>query len=261
MNYGFVLGAVVLAILVAMITNWVMDYTNEGFTMDPSSKFKALLNYVEFDNDNGQTILRTKVPLVVDNKVRVNNKGEAGGIQLQPRNTNAYSRLLVGDRGDIGVVGHYSDAGAGTDMPVFGVDKYNGPTLVNVATTGRGANVKVSGTWPDRSWRFNPNYLINDDLQKFHHSRNNRNAWNDVYLNKMYPIHKLTLVNIHAPSRLQTPILELYEGNKVVHKTTMDVKGNRDYSLDLKGIRADRIRIINPDNYLNLANLKIFTKE
>ena len=261
MNYGFVLGVVVFTILIVIITNHIIDYTNEGFSMDPASKFKALLNYIEFDNENGQTILRTNVPLVVDNKVRLYSKGIGGGIHLQPKGSDAYSRILVGDRGELGSLGHHSDTGASTNMPIFGVDKYNGPTLVNVGTKERGASVKVSGTWPDRSWRFNPSYVIDPDLNKFHHSRSNRNPWNDVYLNKKYPLYKISIVNIHAPSRLQNPVIELYDDNKVVHKVNIKMNGMRDYSLDLNGIVANRVRVINPDNLLHLAHLKIFTKE
>jgi hypothetical protein len=261
MDYRFVLGTVGLTVLIAIITNRAMDYTNEGFSMDPASKFKALLNYIEFDNDNGRQLLRTKVPLVVENKVRVNNKGGAGGIHLQPRNASAYSRILVGDRGEIGAVGHYSDTGAGTDMPVFGVDKYYGPTLMNVATTERGAKVKVSGTWPHRSYRFKSEYLIDPNLNKFHHSRTRNSPWNDVYLNKGYQIHKISLVNIHAPQRLQRAKFDFYDGSRIVYSTTEDIKGVRDYSLNVPKVMADRVRVTNPNEFLHLANLKIFTKE
>lgn len=136
-----------------------------------------------------------------------------------------------------------------------------GTRPVNVATKERGAYVKVRGIWPHRSYRFKPEYLIDPNLNKFVHSRSPNRPWNDVYLSKVYPIHKLSLVNIHVPERLQNPIVEFYNGSRQVHRMSLPVRGARDYSVNVPKVKANRVRIINPKGHLHLANLKIFTKE
>jgi hypothetical protein len=264
MNYRVVLGAVVLAVIITLLTNWVMNQTNEGFAMDPASKFRALLNYIEFENENGKTLLRTKVPLVVENKVRIDNGGNVGGIQLQPKNTNAYSRMLFNDKGEIGVVRHSSDTGASTDMPVFGVDEYKGSRLVDVATWARGARARASGIWRNE---FHYNRIFDSDMNRFFHSGRERNPWLEVKLNKAYPIEKIWLHNrINCcRDRLKKPRFDFYLDGRKVHTMYQDVNGALRYEFNVNKIMADTVRITNENrlgnSYLQIAGIKIFTKE
>lgn len=258
MKYGLnsiLLGVIIISALIALIINKVLDYTNyEGFQMDPSSRFKALLNSIDFTDD----ALSLNVPLVVENKIHLGGNS----ISLRPRNSNTECRLIFDDAGELGQMRHkFINTGASTIMPNFGIDDYTGKKYVNVATKERGAYVKVSGIWPHRSYRFKPEYLIDPDLNKFVHSRSTNGPWNDVYLAKVYPISKLSIVNIHIPERLQNPIVEFYNGSRQVHRMSLPVKGARDYSANIPNVEANRVRIINPTDHLHIANLKIFTKE
>jgi hypothetical protein len=265
MNYGFLVGIIGFSVVVGLFTNKVMDYTmNEGFTMDPSSKFKALLNMIEFDNEQGGTVLRTTVPLVVENKVCVKSENKNSEIELKPKSGNSYFKLIPRDRGTIGELLHVSNAGSENMMPMFGVDEYKGPMLVNVATIEKGASVKVSGTWPPyRGWEFKPEYLLSENLSTWHHSLTDKSPWNEVILAKKYPIYRISITNINSQHsyRLNKPIIELYDGGNVVHKVQVPVKGAINYFIDFDGINADRVRITNPDDFLHIPNLKIFTKE
>jgi hypothetical protein len=258
MKYGsnsILIGMILLTITIALITNKVFDYTNnEGFQMNPSDRIKVLLDSIDFSSDS----LHLNNPLVVENKIHIGGNA----ISLKPSGSNTECRLIFDNIGELGQYRHkFMNTGTSTVMPMFGVDDYTGKKYVNVATKSRGAYVKVSGIWPHRSYRFKPDYLIDPDLNKFVHSRSTNRPWNDVYLSKVYPISKLSIVNIHIPERLQKPILEFYTGSKQVYKMDLSVKGAREYSMNVPNIKADRVRIINPDNHLHLANLKIFTKE
>ena len=258
MKYGsntILVGVIIISVLIALIINKVLDYTDtEGFQMDPANRIKMLLNSIDFTNDT----LQLNIPLVLENKVRVGGNA----ISLKPRNSNTESHLIFDHVGELGQMRHkFVNTGASTIMSNFGIDDYTGKKYVNIATKERGAYVKVRGIWPRGSYRFKPDYLIDPDLNKFVHSRSPNGPWNDVYLSKVYPISKLSIVNIHIPECLQTLIAEFYNGSTRVHRMSLGVKGARDYSINIPNIEANRIRIINPDNHLHIANLKIFTKE
>ena len=255
MKYGsnsILIGVLLFSITLALITNKVFDY--EGFQTNPSDTIKTLLNSIDFLNDS----LYLNIPLVVENKISLGSNS----VSLKPSGSNTECRLIFENVGELGQLRHkFMNTGESTIMPMFGVDEYKGKKHVNVATKGRGAYVKVSGIWPRRSYRFKPDHLIDPDLNKFVHSRSTNRPWNDVYLSKVYPISKISFTNIHIPQRLQYPIVEFYIGADKVHTMNLPVKGAREYFTDVPNIKADRVRIINPNNHLHLANLKIFTKE
>lgn len=111
MNYGFITGSVLFAIVIGLITNNVMG-SFEGFALDPKSKVKALLNAIEFDNVNGSRVMRMTTPLYVENKILL----EGGSILMKPKG-KSFS-LYFKDNGELV---HKSDTGASTSMLMFGV--------------------------------------------------------------------------------------------------------------------------------------------
>ena len=123
MKYGLnniLFGVILFSITIALITSRVLDYTNhEGFQMNPSDRIKTLLNSINFSGDS----LDLNIPLVVENKVSLGSNS----ISLKPSGSNTDCRLTFEDAGELGQLKHkFTNTGASTIMPMFGIDEYKG---------------------------------------------------------------------------------------------------------------------------------------